>query len=978
MGTEAERLVLQVDAAIELARRNLRELTGVVNTETTKWEDKLNNSGKAVDRLGNRLKSVGQFRGGMQQLSFQIGDVSQQLSLGVKTSTIFAQQSGQVIQALMLMNTGGSGFLKFLAGPWGVVLTTAGVILASFAGKLFDTGNEVGKLVDKMRDQARQADLNRKADEAWKQTVEGLTEAIRKRREEQEKSLKTDIQTERQSLDQAKRELDDARAKLGQRVRDQAAAEAELSAAKTARNSATERAEMPAAFQRVTDAQAKLERIKSDIKTINGDIAKAEASVRGAEIPISERRVEGRLDAVVAATNRYTEALGRLREERTKGLISQAEYEKRLESEKRKLKAAEDAARDKNKADADAVNFINPVGGGTITGTFGEKRPGHAHAGIDIATAVGTNVQAAAPGTVIEVGNLPGYGNVVIIDHGRGTTTRYAHLSKLLAAKGDQVGQGAVIGLSGGARGAPGAGNSQGPHLHFEVRRGGRPVDPRKGPFPVDPELAGRGAIASAARAVDKANDQDNEFRAQSERLDQQLLAAQAELVQGTEARAVFAEKQIDADEREYENSLDKAVDDGRLRKQQADLLVEKSRSVVAQRKANIEARKSVELLEQQNRAAQQQTEFQVDALRYADEVARTSEEHRRLQLEIIDILYKQKEADLKIALAKAKQAKDAEETARIQAQLAELPAQRARETDRANRGTMNPLEQWADQVPHTAADINQALMQIEAQGLDSLADGIAGVISGTQSLGDAFRSIAAGIVADIARMIARMIIMRALMSALGGVGGGAAGAGASAAFDFGASGGYDAVNAGLVGMASGGFVSGPGSPTSDSIPAMLSNGEYVMNSAAVSRFGLPFLEAINSGRMPHAKGGGLMGLLGGGLFGLFRGGLGDFALPGSGAWLAKKIGPAGLLGKVLHFSDGGPVHAMPRFAMPMGPNVAMPRSAATSEARSGDKYFNIYVTAPNSGDAVRDRASSLQHAQAVRREVSRAIQASK
>ncbi|WP_088284895.1 M23 family metallopeptidase [Kineosporia sp. A_224] len=99
------------------------------------------------------------------------------------------------------------------------------------------------------------------------------------------------------------------------------------------------------------------------------------------------------------------------------------------------------------------------------------------HAGQDLAVPVGTPVHAAAAGTVVFAGNASGYGYLVTIQHPDGVSTRYAHLSVIRARPGP-VEAGVVIGLSGGARGAPGAGHSTGPHLHFEVRRGTTPIDP--------------------------------------------------------------------------------------------------------------------------------------------------------------------------------------------------------------------------------------------------------------------------------------------------------------------------------------------------------------------------------------------------------------------------------------------------------------------------------------------------------------------
>jgi murein DD-endopeptidase MepM/ murein hydrolase activator NlpD len=96
------------------------------------------------------------------------------------------------------------------------------------------------------------------------------------------------------------------------------------------------------------------------------------------------------------------------------------------------------------------------------------------HNGLDMAGAVNTSIYAPAPGTVIYSGNKGRYGIVVDIDHGYGITTRYAHLNKTLVEVGDVVGHRQRIALLGNT------GRSTGPHLHYEVRFDGRPMDPLK------------------------------------------------------------------------------------------------------------------------------------------------------------------------------------------------------------------------------------------------------------------------------------------------------------------------------------------------------------------------------------------------------------------------------------------------------------------------------------------------------------------
>jgi murein DD-endopeptidase MepM/ murein hydrolase activator NlpD len=114
--------------------------------------------------------------------------------------------------------------------------------------------------------------------------------------------------------------------------------------------------------------------------------------------------------------------------------------------------------------------FIWPLNG-TLTSPFG-YRWGRLHAGIDIAVPEGTPIRAADSGTVAIAGWVGGYGNYTCINHGGGMSTCYGHQSSIGVSVGSGVSQGQVIGYSGNT------GNSTGPHLHFEVRVNGQPVDP--------------------------------------------------------------------------------------------------------------------------------------------------------------------------------------------------------------------------------------------------------------------------------------------------------------------------------------------------------------------------------------------------------------------------------------------------------------------------------------------------------------------
>lgn len=112
---------------------------------------------------------------------------------------------------------------------------------------------------------------------------------------------------------------------------------------------------------------------------------------------------------------------------------------------------------------------------GPLTSGYGIRFRGLApsiHHGVDVAVPEGTPIRAMKSGRVTHAGPLGSYGIAVILDHGGGWTTLYAHLSRADVATGTAIENQAIVGLSGST------GNATGPHLHFEVRRYGRTADP--------------------------------------------------------------------------------------------------------------------------------------------------------------------------------------------------------------------------------------------------------------------------------------------------------------------------------------------------------------------------------------------------------------------------------------------------------------------------------------------------------------------
>src|SRR5215210_6977368 len=177
-------------------------------------------------------------------------------------------------------------------------------------------------------------------------------------------------------------------------------------------------------------------------------------------------------DAPIVATDADAPIVATDADSPTAGIASDEEIRRNLEILERENRRIERALANLGGSGIGTGKLIWPARG-PITSPFGQ-RWGRLHAGIDIGVPSGTPVRAADTGRVVLSGPSGGYGNYMCIQHTRTLSTCYAHNSRLGARKGDRVRQGQVIARSGNT------GNSTGPHLHFETRINGKPVNPMR------------------------------------------------------------------------------------------------------------------------------------------------------------------------------------------------------------------------------------------------------------------------------------------------------------------------------------------------------------------------------------------------------------------------------------------------------------------------------------------------------------------
>jgi murein DD-endopeptidase MepM/ murein hydrolase activator NlpD len=166
---------------------------------------------------------------------------------------------------------------------------------------------------------------------------------------------------------------------------------------------------------------------------------------------------------------------------------------------------AEDAKQETKFEQRAASSTYTPSNYPKIGSVYGYRRDpftrrSRFHSGVDIKARWGDPVGASHPGTVQFAGWYYGYGNLIIVDHGGGVTTYYAHLSSFEVEVGDKVARGVIIGYAGST------GRATSPHLHYEVRVGGDPVNPLQ-PLALDPssEYFKQSQPADETAAGDKA-----------------------------------------------------------------------------------------------------------------------------------------------------------------------------------------------------------------------------------------------------------------------------------------------------------------------------------------------------------------------------------------------------------------------------------------------------------------------------------------
>lgn len=749
---------------------------------------------------GKATTASAQQRQGVLILGEQVRQFGTEISTGISPVQAFSQQLGQGAFALTLFDGKLGKVGEFLGGPWGIATTVAVTVLTPFVAKLLEGGDALAKETEKLKENADKAAIADQAKKAFLDTEAGAIDDVRKLTDEIEKqndALKTNA--ERMNI-RAKNRLEflqndraDVQQQLDQARKD--AAGQQIVAGGAAGQAVASSA---AAAQKVNDLEARLKNIDNWIAKANADRAATDAdladeSARRAADPIAQikRTYEGP-DGLIEQAKKRAVAEGAVTAELTRQLTVLRTKEK-AEIEAAQKAAA--AARNSNNNDqgrvatvAQATAIIESIGGRVTSGLrshadqeriYADKLAGR-HAG-----------PVAKPGTSDHE-----RGQAIDVAFGPGISP--ATIRAAFAKQGVQIHQL----LTETAQGVY--------HVGFNA----------KGPS--DEQVARQQQAEQDKRTRDAQAYSDLLNRAQQDHLD---LARQqvSDIAEGADLDA----KSVELERQRLDAQAQAGVALRRWTQAQANAVITLNQQNADLKTSAIRQHEATQLLDQQLATDRDRIEASNTILQLQSDLATTNTARKQIALRLLA----NDEQEQRDRATKLLGSDDINDQLRGDAMMRDVDAQHPYRVAQINRQFAGPLDRYRDQLQQNVGDWNTALEGVKTDGLQGIEDGFVGIISGTETVSQAFKQMADEIIADLARIAIEKLILSVVGLKDGGE---------------------------VLHLAGGGPVFGPGGPREDRVPAMLSAGEYVINAAAYARHP-QLIEAINTGQLPGFADGGLV-----------------------------------------------------------------------------------------------------------------------
>lgn len=375
-------------------------------------------------------------------------------------------------------------------------------------------------------------------------------------------------------------------------------------------------------------------------------------------------------------------------------------------------------------------------------------------------------------------------------------------------------------------------------------------------------QAAGRRADAAARREQRAAAAEERDaladtarFSSMERRANNEIASARADLANSAEQRAIIEKARIEDERINRNEELRTQQKQGQLGEgseaETRRLELQRLNDQRAQLETQvIDAREKQRIADEAVEVASAGRQNQSDLLRAQANLAVTAGDRRDLELRLLDLQYEEERARLDAVIASKDSTAAQRDIARQRkAILGDLQAADKRGVQRDNAGA---VDQYRERIRSAVGDLGEALDTVKANGLQELEDGLVGIVTGTESVGSAFKKMASSIIADLARIA----IQKAIVSAIGG--------GFLGFAEGGTIPGY------ADGGTLGGVIRGPGTGKSDSILALLrgpgggavrlSAGEGILTADALNHYGSGIVDRINSKQIPRFATGGLLG----------------------------------------------------------------------------------------------------------------------
>lgn len=313
------------------------------------------------------------------------------------------------------------------------------------------------------------------------------------------------------------------------------------------------------------------------------------------------------------------------------------------------------------------------------------------------------------------------------------------------------------------------------------------------------------------------------QFEEEQRRVDKDILRAKQQLATDYVERTALSIQMLNLEQESFEADLQYRIAAGELTSAQADQLRAKQVVVDSLQRQAVLAEEEEQRQRDYNSLADKDFELKLERLELEADLTTTARERRVAELKILDLAHQEERNRLERII---RESKDWAEIEAARRELLELTKRQSLERQSTVQRTRGPLESHLSGLPGTADQMNEALENVAVNGLQSLEDGLVNIITGTQSVADAFKQMAASIIADLIRIQIQKMILN-LVGSLSGVPGG-----------------------GVIGGIGGGFATGgfTGNIGRNRIAGVVHGNEFVLNADATKRLGVPNLEALNRG----------------------------------------------------------------------------------------------------------------------------------